>query len=279
MRIGVVLPTEADPDERTRAAAIADDVGLDMVVIESSEEADALLTVSSLADTVRWARLVAVVPVGMHPVHLAERIGVADQVLGGRLTVVLRSSGDRDELSETLEVLDKALAARPFRHRGARWRVPADLPENGDANWQQVRVTPAPVQPLVPIWLSGEGAGDVAAEFALSYLPPEDVDAGRLASWWAAVDQRWGPAAARLSRPLLAPPLEEGSPPDVGEQAEHVLQQQAAWGMDSALLRWNVGVPEAAARLRATVQIGALPPGLQSFWDETVSAAGRQDDW
>lgn len=278
MRVGVVL-SAPNPAERAPTAAIADDAGLDLVLIEGTSHEDALLTASSLAHTVRWTRIAAVVPVGMHPVHLAERICVADQVLDGRLTIVLQSTGCRDELSETLEVLDKALAARPFRHRGTRWQIPANLPENHDATWRKVRITPASVQPRVPIWLSGAGADEVAADFALPYLPPDHVDPGGPASWWEAFDERWGPAAARLSRPLLIPSPEGETLPDTSDMARRLLDEQSSWGLDTVLLRWPIDDPDvlrAATILRASTQLDQLPVGLEDFWTETVTASRHE---
>lgn len=270
MRIGVVLPADLVQPDRMRLAAQSDALGLDHLQVEGSSRVDPLLTAASLAAATRWTRIVAEVSVGLHPVHLAERICVADQSLAGRLTVVLRSRGDAGELAETVALLQEALAPRPVRHRGQRWQVPAELPENDAATWSSVRVTPGPVQPQLPIWLSGVGADEVAAEFGLPALFHGEEGQRSAADWWPSVDRRWGHVARRMSRPLR---VTLGGTADVGPTAGVLLAQRATWGLDTTLLR--VPAPDetllrVVATLRASVQLDELPVGLEDFWSGTM---------
>jgi len=167
MRLGVVLPspTRVGWPEAARIAAEADAAGLDAVLVEAEPGRDALMVASSLAARTRTLRVAAEVAVGQHPVHLAERVAVADQCLAGRLVLVLRSDAACGaELGETREILSLALSSRPFRYSGQRWTVPARLPENDGAGWSHVRVTPSPAQFILPIWTSRSGH---ASEFIL----------------------------------------------------------------------------------------------------------------
>ena len=166
MRIGVVAPDVCALgwDAWSEFAAHADDLGIDAMLLRASDsDSDSLLLAATLAARTSWLRVVAEVEVStrLHPLHLAERIAVADQCLGGRLIVVLRrSTGDHDAtlLTETLAVLQLALTSRPFSFEGSHWTIPAQLEANSDAAWSQITVTPAPAQFDFPIWLAGPDA-------------------------------------------------------------------------------------------------------------------------
>jgi len=172
VRLGFVAP----PARRvgwsafTRLVARADALGLDAVLLDAAHQspADPLVLAAALAGHGKHIRVVAEIPAvrSIHPLHLAERIAVADQCLAGRLVVTMAEVD-----TELLDVLHAALHGRPFRYDG-RWTIPARLPENTDVDWQLVRVTPTPAQLEVPIWAATDpvvvdwhtdaGARDVA---------------------------------------------------------------------------------------------------------------------
>lgn len=281
MRLGLLLPPDIAAAELRAVFREADEAGLDLLAIEGGEGRDALTTAASTVEDVRWARLVTIIDVGPHPLHLAERICVADQVLNGRLTVVLRSAADPEMLAETVEVLDQALTARPFRHSGTRWTIPGRV--NDDATAETVRVTPASVQPTVPLWLTGAAATVVAHEAGLPLLfsgRPDEASGLDPGQWWAETGRRWGAAALRLSRPavVVAPTGIHSS--DTAAAAAQLLSGRAAWGQDTALLRpdGRPGLVDRTARLRAAVQLTRLPDGLEAFWDATVPQSTRSPD-
>jgi alkanesulfonate monooxygenase SsuD/methylene tetrahydromethanopterin reductase-like flavin-dependent oxidoreductase (luciferase family) len=235
-------------------------------------ELDSLLTCASLADHTTCVRLVAVVPTGAHPVHLAERIAVADQALAGRLVVCL-VSGDADELAETVEVLEKALSPRPFTHNGRRWQIPARRPENAAAHGKTLRVTPSPAQERVPIWLTGQGADEVGADYALPVLFAGGTDAPDAAPWWEAMDSRWGHPAQRMTRPLVVTARGGHASSAAADLLSTLRHAQDTWKLETALVRWDGPVNAAAVRttaaLRAAVQLDVLPVGLHEFWAAT----------
>ena len=78
---------------------------------------------------------------------------MTDQLLGGRLVTCLRPApGAEDRFAEAVEVFMAGLAPRPFRHEGAAWRVPANLPDNVFNIEQRLRVTPTTAQ-IEPVGL------------------------------------------------------------------------------------------------------------------------------
>ncbi len=100
---------------------MAERAGLDLVLLEgdTASPADALTTAAFLAGATSAVRVVALVPVGGHPLHIAEQAAVADNALGGACP--WRSSADGGEpvaIAESTEVVLAASAPRPFRVRG-----------------------------------------------------------------------------------------------------------------------------------------------------------------
>jgi alkanesulfonate monooxygenase SsuD/methylene tetrahydromethanopterin reductase-like flavin-dependent oxidoreductase (luciferase family) len=230
VRLGVVL-REPWVDE----AARAEELGFDLVWIE--DEA-ALVVAAAVGAVTAGVAIVAAVAGGPHPVTLAEEFAVADLAAGGRLVLAL-GGDDEALLAETVAVLLAAFAARPFRHEGARWRIPAQLPEHTDVE-ERVRVTPAPAQLEPTIWLTGAAAPAVGRAFGLSRVGPDDE------------------APARLRRVARF---------DGDIDAERLRREQDAWGMDVAVLDVEPSGWQAIARdVRPRVQLDALPPGLERYW-------------
>lgn len=263
MRIGVVIPATATPDARCQTARAAEEIGLDFVAVEAGRF-DPLILAASLAHHTEAVRIVVQIEAGMHPIRLAERVFVTDQSLGGRLVVVLRGAGDSDVLAETVEVILRAATGRPVRFNGKHWSVPAKQSEF-------LTVTPGPAQLRLPLWLSGPGAEEVAGAFGLPLVASDD-NAAAAARWWKAAERRWGQLNLDLPRPMLA----QLDTDESGEFADLVASLRAhgrAWELDTVLLRIGDAGPgglDVVARMRASLQLDALPAGIQEFWADTL---------
>ena len=181
MRFGVVLR-----EPLGESAAEAEALGFDLAWIDERVTPAPLVAAGWLAPRTRGIRIVASIAAGAHPVALAEEAAVADLATGGRLVLCI-GSDDEALLGETVEVLIAALSARPFAHDGARWRVPARLPEHEHLE-ERVRVTPAPAQLELPLWVTGAAGRAVSAAHGVPFVAGEEA----------------GPATGRV-RPALRP--------------------------------------------------------------------------
>ena len=196
--------------------------------------------------------------------EIAEEAAVTDLSAGGRLILVARPSrGAGESFVESLDVIRHAFAARPFRFEGRHWLVPANLPQNVHQPEERVRVTPAPAQPRLEVWGSGSAreAREAVLARGLGHLADADDDADELAEAWRAAE---------------ASPASIGAPRGRRQRwagAEELVQQlragRAAFGQDWAC----VAAPPEAAReigslVRPRVQLHALTPGLEEFWEE-----------
>lgn len=262
MRFLLEHPAPRGLDDLVAGAEAARAAGLDGVLVrEWKELPGALVSAAAVAARVDEVLVAAEIAVGArHPVEIAEEAAVTDLGCGGRLVLVARPALEAPErYVESLDVIRHALAARPFRFEGAHWRVPANLPQNVDQPEELVRVTPAPAQPRLEVWGSGPGMA-AALERALGHLADQDDDPAALARAWVAAEaspasigaprarrEPWGGADALVRR------LRDG---------------RSAFGQDWACV---VGPPEAAPEIgslvRPRVQLHALTPGLEEFWD------------
>lgn len=143
------------------------------------------------AGATRFARLIVRVHLGdEHPVTLAEDLAVLDNISGGRIVALLDTAElDGDAAVEDVELLVGSLAARPVRHQGPRWQVPAGLP--GHEAPDRIEVTPKTVQVELPVWLDGAAAADVALRTGLPRLVTDPAEVG--------AERRVQPALAALS--------------------------------------------------------------------------------
>jgi alkanesulfonate monooxygenase SsuD/methylene tetrahydromethanopterin reductase-like flavin-dependent oxidoreductase (luciferase family) len=141
-------------------ARSAEALGFDAVWLDERDLGAPLVVAAAVAAQTTALRLIACVDAGPHPVTLAEETIVADLASNGRLVLIVRGD-DVDLLGETVEVLQLAFAARPFRHDGPRWRIPAGMPEHEPLG-ERLRVTPAPAQLLLPLWTAGRAGAAVA---------------------------------------------------------------------------------------------------------------------
>jgi alkanesulfonate monooxygenase SsuD/methylene tetrahydromethanopterin reductase-like flavin-dependent oxidoreductase (luciferase family) len=192
MRLGLTLP----PRREIETARLAEAAGLFGVLVEPDRPGTEMLAAGEVAAVTRAVRIVVRVPLGSeHPVTLAEELAVLDNLSGGRV-VVLASTADLDleAAAEDLQLLRDALGARPLRHRGRRWAVPAGL--DGHVAPASVAVTPEPAQIDLPVWLHGQLAGELATLAGLPAL----AERPELAS----AEARVQPAVATLQGDLDA---------------------------------------------------------------------------
>lgn len=105
----------------------------------------------------------------VHPLYVAEDAAVADNALNGRLIFAPSNAAHAEmvgygvlpadyeaRFDESLEVVLSAFAPNPFRHEGRFWRIPANMPEHGEAAAnERVASTPKPAQLELPVWPTG----------------------------------------------------------------------------------------------------------------------------
>lgn len=249
----LLQPAGADAARPVEAARAAADAGLDGVLLAAHDDLPApLLTAAFVGGAVPDVLIAAEVALGdRHPLEVAEEALVADQACGGRLILVVRpASGVEDAFAEALDLLRVAIVPRPFRFRGERWRVPANLPENVDAHDELVRVTPAPARARLELWCSGVPVA-VAAARGLGHLA-EAADA-------PSTPASGGPGHDPRGRRVCG-----GDPEGL---VRELRASRAATGQDWAVVR----VPAADAgaigrRVRPRVQLDRLPEGLEAHW-------------
>lgn len=168
MRLGVVLDVpsgEAPLAALARQADALERSGLEVAWLEEgARTGPPLITVAALAPLTRVLRFLASVRPDDHPLAIAEAAVVADNCCNGRLTLVLPAD---DEQAEAVRL---ALRARPFRHSGTRWTIPANRPEN-DGAAERIVVTPPSAQLELPV-----STGLVPLELARDFDPDELVE-------------------------------------------------------------------------------------------------------
>jgi alkanesulfonate monooxygenase SsuD/methylene tetrahydromethanopterin reductase-like flavin-dependent oxidoreductase (luciferase family) len=271
MRLGLVLdaPAGADPlDALVSQAVAAEAHGIEVAWLEEDERTGPpLITAAALGARTSVLRIAACVRAGEHPLAIAEAAAVADNCTNGRLILAV-DGDDQGLLAETADALIAATAARPFRHEGERWTIPAHRPENDGAE-PQIVVTPACVQPELPLWLAGAAAEAAARERCLPVVAAGD-GAPPVA------------AAARLTRPGIHA-IDGGFDPDT--LVERLRADQAAWGLDLAILRLPAAL-DLAARLEVIARLAAyvrprviqvpLPEGLEAHWVAELAEQRRR---
>lgn len=288
MRLGVVIPVGPSLGLGQAIGTVATEVeaaGLDVALLRGDPHglADALTAAAFLSGSTAGLRLIACVPIGGHPLHIAEQAAVADNALGGRLVVALEDEGGEPEsLSETVDVLLTATGPRPFEHRGPRWSIPGHI--EGNNSERRIGVTPKPAQLELPVWVSGEAAAGVAADFGLSYLARSTDGAEKAGEAWTEIERSLGRATRRLRRPAIrrldcAP---DGDFDD-GRLIERLIGESDRWGLDVAILQLPAAV-DAAARVRAVARLGSrvrphllmdeIPERVREYWRQELPARG-----
>ena len=160
MRLGIVLPEGREAE----LARLAEAHGLFGVLAGAGNPLTAVTAATYASTATEFERVVVRITLGLeHPVFVAEEIAVLDNVNNGR-TIVLADTGHLDGAAagDEVAVLRESLAARPIKHAGPVWTVPAGLPANPQSP-DAIGVTPKPPQLEVPFWVTGEAAAEVAA--------------------------------------------------------------------------------------------------------------------
>jgi alkanesulfonate monooxygenase SsuD/methylene tetrahydromethanopterin reductase-like flavin-dependent oxidoreductase (luciferase family) len=113
---------------------------------------------------------IAVMPIlGLtHPLYVAEDAATLDNASGGRAIIVPVNAVGHElagygldpadyvgRFEESLDVLQAAWSARPFRHEGRYWQIPAELDGHTLGPSGMVTATPKPAQFQLPLWIGG----------------------------------------------------------------------------------------------------------------------------
>jgi len=178
MRLGLAL-TAGDEGP---GAALAEAHGLFGVLVDGPAAGAEAVAAAGAAAATEAVRIAVRLRLGHeHPVTLAEEIAVLDNAANGRIVVVADVGRlDAAEAAEDVTLLQRCWAARPVRHEGTRWRVPAGI--DGHDAPEVVEVTPKPAQVAVPVWLAGAAAAAASERLGLPVLADrlEDCDRDRL---------------------------------------------------------------------------------------------------
>lgn len=274
MRIGVVLDELAQRSwaDISATAEEADCIGVDSLYLaEDGAGSDPFIAAASLAAVTSHVRVVAETSIRGHPVHLAEKIAVADNCLRGRLSVVLRHE-DQRTLAEAAQIITAALRAKPLSFAGTQWTVPASLPANAGVAWDSIRVTPAPVQANLPVSVIGTYAADTAAQVGVPFVGQANQDERALMTQWhdlsaaLGVGQRW---MERSAKRVYAPSM------DVPELTAQLTSERAAFGLEHVYLQrqgpWSKRDLHMVRRaLWPRMQLDEIPLGLSDYWQQTL---------
>jgi hypothetical protein len=247
-------------------ATTADQLGVEILYLSDGGNLDAVTVAVGLRDVATRARLAAEVRVTArsNPVHIAERVSVADQILEGRLILVLRGD-DAGVLHQTAEAVTEATMSRPF-----------SLPGSERVN---VTVTPSPLQPILPIWLRGTTASEASARLGLSVVGEVSDDTADLRTVWSSIEAHCGVwARTRLNRPAFRSlQMAPDGQLDVAATTSSLVADRSEWGIDVVLFVAPVGgwnnesLVALQTRVRPRLQLGEIPPGIEQFWDDTHS--------
>lgn len=262
MRMGIRLRPDATMIA-ARARAV-ESAGLDLVWVPDggSTTTSAVALAAAVAARTDHVRIAVDVPLGdHHPLHAAEEVAVLDLVSAGRVVVVARAAEGcpPGRVEEALAVARAAWRARPFRHEGPTWTVPANLPANSVNIEDRIRVTPSPAQLVVPVWL--QGMDELAARLDL----PAVHDLG----WpMGTAPTAEGPASSSPTPGLLRLP---SGRPDVHALTSRLRGARRRLGLDLVVVDPVDGPGQVAdllaGRVRGALQLDRLPDGVEAEWD------------
>jgi hypothetical protein len=238
MRLGIELRLPID-DGSVAEAALAEELGFDLVWINPASIGQSMTVVSALASALEGTAVGAVVEVGAaDPTSSGEEWAEADRAFHGRLVTCLRSaSGAEDRFAEAVD----DFLAGPVS--------------------QSSRIEP-------PVWVAGDA--DVAASRGLAYMAADADDGARA---WPGIESVLGRRALRLRRPVRWPVDDVGGPDlDIHALTGALAAAQRAWGLDTAILTIGASDRDGVMRriahdVRPRVQLDRLPPGLSDYWD------------
>jgi Luciferase-like monooxygenase len=286
VRLGIVIQVGAgteSPDGPLASALDAEEAGLDLALLQGDPgaPADALTAAAFLAAKTSLLRLVAAVPVGPHPIHIAEQAAVADNALGGRLTLLLENDRSAASiLAETAEIVIAAGAPRPFAHDGKHWTIPGRV--DGNISERRISITPKPAQPELPIWLKGPGAVDTAAELGISLVSGRADSPTAAAAAWAVIERELRRAALRLRRPAIRElDCTADGIFDHTTVVRRLVDEAALWGLDVVMFALPPAL-ERAARSRVIRRLASfvrpqlamdhVPDHVTAYWGRELEA-------
>lgn len=183
-----------------------------------------------------------------HPLYLAEDAAVLDNLSGGRAIVApinavsheiaaygLGQDEYDERYRETIEVLLKAWAPRPFRFDGRFWTIPAGMPEHTPIPSGTVLFQPQPAQFELPLWVGGfwpygrEVASSMGLPMILGAISGNDA----LHQLWADYDAIATPAARRPKVLIRDVYVSTGDDPlaEIGDMVTYQFQRYADWGL------------------------------------------------
>ncbi|MCZ4551411.1 LLM class flavin-dependent oxidoreductase [Gordonia rubripertincta] len=270
MRLGICAQ-EFSPDFNAKWS-LAEELGVDGVCLrDDGRQLDGFVHAASLAGRDRVGLVAVEIPVGGHPLHIAEKAAVADQVLGGRLIVILRGD-DTASLIEAATIVSAASRARPFSTTGGRWPTPALLEANTGVSWTSVRVTPSPHQLRLPLFVGGSAGRAASIQTAIPYFADVEDSSESLRSHWDQMEARYGQGAHNMTRAGVRPMAQSHASP-----AMELTRDRQDWGAELVFLQpddsteWtSKSITDVAVRLKPRVALDDLPEGLSEFWDATV---------
>jgi len=202
-----------------------------------------------------------------HPLYLAEDAAVLDNLSAGRAIIspINAVSHERaaygvseqeynERYRESVEVLLKAWAPKPFRFDGQHWTIPAGLPEHTPIPSGTVLVQPQPAQTELPMWIGGFWAygRDLAAQMGLPMIVGAISDNDALRKIWSDYDAA-APFAARRPKTLIRDVYVSSSDDPLAEIADMVsyqFQRYADWGL------WQGDANDVAALSSSSLIVG-----------------------
>jgi alkanesulfonate monooxygenase SsuD/methylene tetrahydromethanopterin reductase-like flavin-dependent oxidoreductase (luciferase family) len=186
-----------------------------------------------------------------HPLYSAEEAAVVDNASNGRVIFAPMnatpgemagygvSSDDYDaRFTESVEVVLKAWAPSAFRHEGPFWRIPANLPEHGEAaTAQRLTSTPKPAQIELPMWMAGFHARgiELAGELDVPLIAGAISTFDELRSVFDAYDSRrkagGRPPVRALIRDVWVADTTEQAEQECADALLYQYQRYARWGL------------------------------------------------
>ncbi len=204
-----------------------------------------------------------------HPLYLAEDAVVLDNLSAGRAIVVPINAVEHERLAyglseedyqeryrETIDVLLKVWAPKPFRHDGKHWTIPAGMPEHAPIPSGTVLFQPQPAQFELPLLIGGfwSYGRSLAAEMGLPMVLGAISDNDALSSLWSEYDA-CAPFAARRPKMLIRDVYVSANEDPLSEIADMISYQfkrYSNWGL------WN-GDPNDVKALSASSLIVGNP--------------------
>jgi alkanesulfonate monooxygenase SsuD/methylene tetrahydromethanopterin reductase-like flavin-dependent oxidoreductase (luciferase family) len=187
----------------------------------------------------------------VHPLYVAEEAAVIDNASNGRLIFAPMNATPAEmagfgvapedydaRFEESVEVLLNAWAPSAFRHDGRFWRIPANMPEHGEAaTAEKLTSTPKPVQFELPMWMAGfhELGLELASRLHVPLLAGAISTGAELREQFSAYAGALAPAARpplrALIRDIWVAETTEQAEEECAEALLYQYQRYARWGL------------------------------------------------